>query len=156
MIICGFPGTGKSMMAKFTRWVDLESTPFEKDWKRYAKVAKHISDSGYNVMVSTHKELLAELEQMEVSYIVIIPPVTDKAVYLHRYDMRGNTYDFIRLLEDNWERWIADIIDKPSVLKTLVVLPKDGCIMSWAKEMGEYVGTEIDRCQCAYRTSVQK
>ena len=54
MIICGFPGVGKSTLAKFSNWVDLESTPFEKDWVRYAKVAKHMSDNGYNVMVSTH------------------------------------------------------------------------------------------------------
>lgn len=124
-------------MAKFTRWVDLESTPFENDWKRYAKVAKHMSDNGYTVMVSTHAELLGEFERMEVSYTVVIPPMSDKEVYLHRYDIRGNTYDFIQLLDRNWTQWIADILEKPSVLKTVVVLPKDGCIMSWAKEMGE-------------------
>lgn len=136
MIICGFPGTGKSTMARFTNWVDLESTPFEKDWLRYAKVAKHMSDNGYVVMVSTHKELLAEFEQIEVPYTVIIPPITDKDTYIYRYDMRGNTYDFIRLLDANWERWINAIFEKPSVLKTIVVLPKDGCIMSYARQIG--------------------
>ena len=136
MIICGFPGTGKSTMAKFSRWVDLESTPFEKDWERYAKVAKHMSDNGYTVMVSTHRELLAMFEQMEVSYMVIIPPITDKETYLHRYDMRGNSYDFIRQLDTNWQRWISDIVEKPTVLKTVVVLPKDGCIAAYAREIG--------------------
>lgn len=120
-------------MAKFSRWIDLESTPFEKDWGRYAKVAKHMSDNGYTVMVSTHAELLGELEWMEVPYTVIIPPMADKDTYIRRYDIRGNTYDFIQLLDRNWTQWIADIIEKPTVLKTVVVLPKDGCIMSWAK-----------------------
>lgn len=137
MIICGFPGTGKSTMAKFSRWVDLESTPFEKDWERYAKVAKHMSDNGYTVMVSTHRELLAMFEQMEVSYMVIIPPITDKEIYLHRYDMRGNSYDFIRQLDTNWQQWISEIIEKPTVLKTVVVLPKDGCIKAFADEFGK-------------------
>lgn len=137
MIICGFPGTGKSTMAKFSRWVDLESTPFEKDWERYAKVAKHMSDNGYTVMVSTHRELLAMFEQMEVSYMVIIPPITDKEIYLHRYDMRGNSYDFIRQLDTNWQQWISGIIEKPTVLKTVVVLPKDGCIKAFADEFGK-------------------
>lgn len=132
MIICGFPGTGKTTMARLSRWVDLGSTPFDKDWARYAKVARHMSNNGYTVMVSTHKELLAEFEQIEVQYTVVIPPITDKEVYLHRYDMRGNTYDFIRLLDDNWQRWISDIVEKPTVLKTIVVLPKDGCIKAWA------------------------
>ena len=137
MIICGFPGTGKSMMAKFSRWVDLESTPFEKDWERYAKVAKHMSDNGYTVMVSTHRELLAMFEQMEVSYTVIIPPITDKKIYLNRYDMRGNSYDFIRQLDTNWQQWISEIVEKPTVLKTVVVLPKDGCIKAFADEFGK-------------------
>lgn len=135
MIICGFPGTGKSTMAKFSQWVDLESTPFEKDWERYAKVAKHMSDNGYTIMVSTHKELLAMFEQMEVPYMVIIPPTADKEIYLHRYEMRGNSYDFIRQLDTNWNQWISEILYKPTVLKTVVVLPKDGCIGAWAEQM---------------------
>lgn len=136
MIICGFPGTGKSCMARRSNWVDLESTPFEKDWDRYAKVAKHMSDNGYVVMVSTHKELLEKFEQMEVSYTVIIPPIPDYDNYLRRYDERGNTYDFIRILDENWQKWITDIIEKPTVLKTIVVLPKDGCIAALADALG--------------------
>lgn len=135
MIICGFPGTGKSTMAKFSRWVDLESTPFEKDWERYAKVAKHMSNNGYTVMVSTHWELLAMFEKMEVPYIVIIPPAADKGIYMRRYAMRGNNCDFIKQLDTNWYRWLSEIIDKPTVLKTVIVLPKDGCIQAWAEQM---------------------
>lgn len=137
MIVCGFPGTGKSTMAKFSRWVDLESTPFKKNWLLYAEVAKHMSDNGYNVMISTHKEVLDALEQIEASYTVVIPPITDKNTYLLRYDMRGNSYEFIRLLDENWERWIHAILEKPTVLKTIVVLPKDGCIKAWAEERRE-------------------
>lgn len=134
MIVCGFPGTGKSTMAKLSRWVDLESTPFKKNWLLYAEVAKHMSDNGYNVMISTHKEVLDALEQIEARYTVVIPPTTDKYTYLRRYEMRGNTYEFIRLLDENWERWLHAIFEKPTVLKTIVVLPKDGCIQAWAEE----------------------
>lgn len=91
MIVCGFPGTGKSTMAKFSRWVDLESTPFKKNWLLYAEVAKHMSDNGYNVMISTHREVLDALEQIEARYTVVIPPTTDKSTYLTRYVMRGNS-----------------------------------------------------------------
>lgn len=135
MIICGFPGTGKSMMARFSRWVDLESTPFKKNWLLYAEVAKHMSDAGYTVMVSTHYELLEAFEQIEASYTVVIPPKTDKDIYMSRYTMRGNTDDFINLLDENWYKWISDIIDKPTMLKTIIILPKDGCIKAWADEM---------------------
>ena len=137
MIICGFPGVGKTMMAKFSRWVDLESTPFSYrgQWLLYAEVAKHMSDNGYTVMVSTHAEMLEALEQIEARYTVVIPPITDKDTYLRRYDLRGNTDDFIQHLAENWQKWITAIIENPTVLKTVVVLPKDGCIKAWAEDM---------------------
>lgn len=121
-------------MAKFSRWVDLESTPFRGNWLLYAEVAKHMSNKGYNVMVSTHKELLDSLEQIEARYTVVIPPITDKNIYRMRYEMRGNSHEFIRLLDENWERWITAILEKSTVLKTIVVLPKDGCIQAWEEE----------------------
>lgn len=136
MIVCGFPGTGKSMMAKFSQWVDLESTPFKKNWLLYAEVAKHMSDSGYTVMVSTHSEMLDALEQIEAPYTVVVPPIIDKATYLYRYDARGNSYDFLKLLDENWERWISAIIEHPTKLKTVVILPKDGCIAGIADLFG--------------------
>jgi len=134
MIICGFPGVGKTTLAKFSNWVDLESTPFEKDWVRYAKVAKYMNDNGYNVMVSTHPQLLEQFEQMEVRYTVVIPPFTDISIYKDRYIKRGNNTDFITLIETNWDKWIGDIITKSSVNKTIIILPKDGCLQDYVKE----------------------
>lgn len=137
MIICGFPATGKSMMARFSNWVDLESTPFSKRdaWLLYAEVAKHMSDSGYNVMVSTHREMLDALEQIETQYTVVVPPISDKNEYIGRYYARGNTKEFIEKISSNWEQWLSDIVDIPSVLKTVVILPKNGCIKGWADEV---------------------
>lgn len=138
MIICGFPGTGKSVMARHSNWIDLESTPFERDWMRYAKVAKHMSDVGYTVMTSTHAELLAIFEQMEERYTVIIPPKGDIHKYAARFAERGNTSNFIRNVADNWHEWIDQIIEQQSVNRTIVILPYDGCIEGWARESGCY------------------
>ena len=50
MIICGYAGIGKSYLAKhFPGVIDLESTPFEKDWNRYLKCAMHYSNQGFLV-----------------------------------------------------------------------------------------------------------
>jgi len=137
MIICGFPGTGKSTMAKFSNWVDLESTPFSRrgQWLLYAEVAKHMSDNGYTVMVSTHEEMLEALELIEARYTVVIPPYQDYLTYRERYINRGNSLSFITKLSSKWAEWISNIINTPSVLKTIVVLPKDGCIQAWAKDI---------------------
>lgn len=137
MIICGFPGTGKTIMAKFSKWVDLESTPFEHDWMRYAKVAKHMSDNGYTVMVSTHEELMDCFELMEVPYTVIIPNKADMNIYIERYRQRGNNDLFIQKIVDNWDSWIDRILAHWSVLRTVVVLPKDGCIKAFADSFGK-------------------
>lgn len=133
MIICGFPGVGKTIMAKFSNWVDLESTPFEKNWLLYANVAKHMSNNGYTVMVSTHAEMLDALEQLEASYIVVIPPLTDKATYRKRYIQRGNDQAFIDNVMNNWDVWLEGICGWPTMCKTVVVLPKDGCLRALAE-----------------------
>lgn len=107
-IICGFAGIGKSTLAKNKAGiVDLESTPFEKDWDRYAKVAKHMADNGYIVLLSCHKELRKTLLEKGIEFFTVIPSsildgVDSKTVYLKRYKERGNNKDFIRLMSDNW------------------------------------------------------
>lgn len=133
MIICGFPGVGKTTMAKISNWIDLESTPFEKNWLLYANVAKHMSNSGYTVMVSTHEEMLDALEQLEASYTVIVPPLADKATYRARYIQRGNDQAFIDNVMNNWDAWLRRICCWPSVLKTVIVLPTDGCLQALAE-----------------------
>ncbi len=109
-IICGFAGIGKSYVAKkLINWVDLESTPFNKDWDTYVRVAKHMSDNGYNVMLSCHKELRQRLIDNDIEFLTVFPVSTikgtaidSKSVYLERYRDRGNTQQFIDLMSNNW------------------------------------------------------
>jgi len=98
------------------------------------KVAKYMSDNGYNVMVSTHPQLLEQFEQMEVRYTVVIPPIDDFPTYKDRYINRGNDINFIISIDYNWGKWIQDIIKKSSVNKTVVILPKDGCLQAYIEE----------------------
>lgn len=108
MIICGYAGTGKSTAAKkIPGVIDLESTPFQKDWKTYVRVAKHMSDQGYIVLVSCHRELRDELTSQEIPYIVVVPDKCHKEEYRKRYKERGNTPEFIKVQMDNWEKWVA-------------------------------------------------
>lgn len=108
MIICGYAGTGKSTAAKkIPGVIDLESTPFQKDWKTYVRVAKHMSDNGYIVLMSCHRELREELASQEIPYIVVVPDKGHKKEYKKRYEERGNTLEFIKVQMDNWEKWVA-------------------------------------------------
>lgn len=116
MIICGFAGIGKSTLCKNTTnfktggiFIDLESTPFERDWMRYAKVAKHMNDQGYNVMLSCHEELRNLLSGMNIDYTLVIPRAELKDEYIARYRERGNTEEFIRLLDERWEHFTTPL-----------------------------------------------
>jgi len=135
MIICGFPGVGKTTMAKISNWVDLESTPFKQNWLLYAEVAKHMSDNGYTVMVSTHGEMLGALEEIKAKYTVIVPPLADKAIYRKRYIQRGNDQDFIDNIMNNWDVWLREICGWPTMFKTVVILPRDGYIKTWVEDI---------------------
>lgn len=61
MIIIGFPGIGKSSVSNpFTGYVDLESSNFPKTegWEKvYCDVALDLSEQGYYVFVSSHKQV---------------------------------------------------------------------------------------------------
>ena len=68
MIIIGFPGIGKSSVTRAydgdtntTSYIDLESSNFVKDdnWvEEYCNLAIDLDLQGYNVFVSSHKEVL--------------------------------------------------------------------------------------------------
>jgi adenylate kinase family enzyme len=108
MIICGFAGTGKSTAAKkISGVIDLESTPFQKDWDTYARVAKHMSDQGYYVLLSCHKELREKLHELGYDYIVVYPEKNQKNIYRQRYVERGNTPEFIAMQMSHWDDWVG-------------------------------------------------
>lgn len=108
MIFCGYAGVGKSTAArKLLGVVDLESTPFQRDWKTYARVAKHMSDQGYVVLVSCHNELREELRRIGAQYIVVYPEKNQKEIYHQRYIERGNTQEFIDTQMEHWNEWVG-------------------------------------------------
>lgn len=114
-IVCGFAGIGKSYAAKrMPGVVDLESTPFKEDWDLYIDVATHMQKSGYTVLVSCHKELRNRLKERWIDYVVVVPMLSDKDVYLERYKQRGNDEGFIKMMDENWEKFINEILsDEP-------------------------------------------
>ena len=110
-IICGFAGIGKSYLAnKMTGWIDLESTPFNKNWDLYTDVAIHMQKNGYTPMVSCHKELREKLKEKGADYVVVIPKLEYKQKYIERYKERSNNEAFIKLFEQNFEKFIKEIV----------------------------------------------
>lgn len=123
-IICGFAGIGKSTFARNNKGVvDLESTPFDKDWKRfdkdwkrYVKVAKHMADNGYIVLLSCHKELREELQNSGIKYSLALPHKEAKDEYIKRYRERGNDAKFIQNMIDKWDEFLNIMPDEGDLI----------------------------------------
>lgn len=110
MIIAGFAGIGKSAVAKtIPNIVDLESTPFNKNWDIYTDVAKHMSDNGHTVLISCHEELRKTLQDKNIPYLCILPKPSLKEEYVKRYKTRGNKKDFIKSIESNWKNYTTQL-----------------------------------------------
>lgn len=123
-IISAFPGMGKSYIAQnYKNWVDLESTPFQKNWKLYADVANHMSSNGYNVMVSTHKEMRDELKLRSADFTLAMPSRNLKQEYIRRYKYRGNDYSFVYMMSGNWDKFIDDLVSESDVTKIISCKP---------------------------------
>ena len=128
MVICGFPGVGKSTAAhNRTNVVDAESSvyswmfdPSEPNAPRKRNPAfpqnygDHIESlggvCGYDVILaSCHKEVREELDRRGIDYVFVVPEKNRKDEYMKRYLKRGSDVEFINLLHEKWDVWLDEI-----------------------------------------------
>lgn len=101
-IIAGYQGVGKTTLTGIgkRRFIDLESSNFwieektnrAKNWAyTYAKIAKSLAKQGFYVLVSTHVDLLDELEKIEDVPLFLLYPGTNLCnKWLDRLEERYN------------------------------------------------------------------
>jgi hypothetical protein len=115
MVICGFPGVGKSHIAHWPGVLDLDSSQFRtkqenpsdplgsrivynEDWANDMVLAvQNELRKGENryVLVSTHKELRNKLREAGIRYVIVAPDNGLRDEYMQRYLRRGSDADFI-------------------------------------------------------------
>lgn len=87
-----------------------------------ANYAEYISLTGREqkdppdfIFVSTHKEVMEALLQLEFKeYWFIVPRKDAKDEYIERYKQRGSSEEFIKKISDNWEKFIDNNINMAS------------------------------------------
>ena len=133
IIIAGFAGVGKSVLAKkYTNVVDLEIMDFKwdynksfenaeekkgyreksrkKDWpKNYFDAIISASIKYDIILISTDDEILDFLEEKEVDYVLAFPKSECKEEYLERYRKRGNTREFISRVDETFEELLIKL-----------------------------------------------
>lgn len=108
IVVCGFPGVGKSyLVSNNTKYKisDSDSSQFDnpKDYVDHIIQKRKEFDI---VLVSTHEDVRAELRKRNILYQVVFPHQGCKSEYLERYKNRGNTKQFIDLIDKNWDKWV--------------------------------------------------
>jgi broad-specificity NMP kinase len=123
-IIVGFPGIGKTMYElkhkanKEIEIIDLESSFFDKSNfpQNYISKIKELIDNNkksyYHILISSHDVVRKEIKkypELLKQCIIVYPDKCLKEEFLKRYKNRGNTQDFIKILDKMFEQWIEEI-----------------------------------------------
>lgn len=132
MIISGFPGVGKSTLARgYIRsedhvFIDLESScfgpPSERDpnWhKSYVRMADYLSRQGFHVLISSHYAVQTALQMIETDQVraVLYPSIDLEDAWIERLRRR---YEESGLEKDKRAFETAKEIYRPAVMNMSV------------------------------------
>lgn len=123
MIVCGFPGIGKTHLTQMVealpygfKVVDSDSSKFPKQPdgvfpENYIEHLRDLDRHGNNIILaSTHADVRSALQSAGLDFVTVIPDTACKEEYLQRYQRRGSAQQFIDLLDKQWMPWLTDCI----------------------------------------------
>lgn len=125
-IVSAFPGVGKSYYHNNHKEVTLDCESSNFSWikdengnntnernpefpQNYINYIKENIGKYEIIFVSSHKEVLEALFDNCLYFYLVYPDIYRKDEFLKRYEERGNDNLFIKLLSDNWKKWIDEI-----------------------------------------------
>lgn len=136
-VISAFPGIGKTTLVQTNKnyidlessdykWVDIDRTLSIEERKgtaktinpdfpeNYIKKITELTDMGFNVLISSHKEVREALQAQSIEYTIVLPSLDMKEEMINRYLSRGNQESFVNLLKANYEKFIEDLSMDPN------------------------------------------
>ena len=136
-IISAFPGIGKTTLVQINKnyidlessdykWLDIDKTlPIEERKgtaktmnpnfpSNYIKKINELTNMGFNVLISSHKEVRKSLQAQGIKYTIVLPSLDMKEEMINRYLSRGNQENFVNLLKTNYEKFVEDLMMDPN------------------------------------------
>jgi len=134
LIICGFPGVGKSSVIKTKindNLLDSDSSTFDKSKfpDNYIEHIKENISDGKTILASSHDVVRDALIENKLPFFLVYPDKSLKKEYLKRYTDRGSPVKFNTLMEENFEKWAKQCDDIDNKLVTKIKL-KSGQYLS--------------------------
>ena len=130
MIIAGFPGVGKTTLEE--KYPDhFKDYPVHLDdpsqWgdvsvvdQAHSEFIDAVSVESKHVFCLPTKAILDRLINAGLPFIVVVPRVEDKDIYMKRYRKRGSDSVFLELMDEHWEKWL-EVIDQMKNLKVITL-----------------------------------
>lgn len=104
LVICGFPGTGKSTFAQKFNLEDSDSSRWPKE-NFPSNYVDYLETKDGIILCSTHEEVRQELKRRNIDYIIVLPDHSLKDTYIKRYQDRGSAQAFIDLVSEQWDNF---------------------------------------------------
>lgn len=124
VIVSGFPGIGKTTLfnneedlvlldsdsTNFS-WADEKKTVRHENWpQNYIEHLTGKRGEADAVFVSSHDVVREALVKAGIPFVLVYPSLNMKDEYIQRYKDRGSNEKFVQLLEQNYEKWIEELM----------------------------------------------
>lgn len=117
IVICGFPGVGKSYLHNLypDLTINLDCNVivddrtfrhFPPDYVSHIKEVLEANPTGKIILVSSSSSVREELNGYGIKYALVHPARHLKECYLARYRERGDDGQYIKTMDDNWDSFI--------------------------------------------------
>ena len=141
VVISAFPGMGKTYYYENCQQIhssyDSDSSKFDKSSfpQNYIEhIKQKLQDNDRDIIfVSSHKAVRDALKENRIRYVVVYPTIGIKNTIINRYRNRGSSESFVKLLEDNYDNWIKELMNETDAI----------CIKK-SKDLGDRLSVEID------------
>ena len=118
IVVCGFPGVGKSFYTEHSKVDACDSDSSSFSWasegvrhpnfpNNYMAHIKSMRDKHDVVFASTHENVRKALSEHEIPYYLVYPSPRLKNQYMHSYILRGSPEGFIKLMNEQWDSFIS-------------------------------------------------